>query len=104
MANYEDRLRRLAINNPRQVEDEIGSFSTPVTLDPKMLALTRLASLIAIGGSEPSFGEQVDAALGAGASTDEIVDMLTGVCSIVGVPRVVSAASKIAMALGVEQI
>ena len=66
------------------------------------MTIARLASLIAIGGPEPSFGEHVDAALSAGATTDEIVDVLAGIGSVVGVPRVVAAAGSIALALGVD--
>ncbi len=36
----------------------------------------------------------------AGATATEIVHILVGLTSVVGVPRVVEAASKIAMALG----
>jgi alkylhydroperoxidase/carboxymuconolactone decarboxylase family protein YurZ len=71
-------------------------------IDGKALALARLAALIAIGGADPSFGEHADAAVSAGASADEIVDVLVGVRSIVGEPRVVAAAPQIALALGYD--
>ncbi|GAA1962036.1 carboxymuconolactone decarboxylase family protein [Microbacterium deminutum] len=102
MANYRDRLRRLAVNDPRQLEDALSAASEPAAVDPRTLSLARLAALIAVGGSEPTFGESTDAALSAGASADEIVDVLTGIASVVGVPRVVSAASSLALALGVD--
>jgi len=102
MSNYAERLRRLATNDPRAMTDERGDSAQPVSLDPRTLALVRLASLIAVGGSEPSFGEHADAALDAGASTNEIVDVLMGITSIVGLPRVVSAAPRLAQALGVD--
>ena len=47
-------------------------------------------------------GEQADAAVSAGASADEIVDVLIGVSTVVGVPRVVAAAPKVALALGYD--
>ncbi|MET0713583.1 MAG: carboxymuconolactone decarboxylase family protein [Microbacterium sp.] len=102
MSNYQDRLRRMALNDQVLIDDEIGATMNPSGLDAKTLALVRLASLIAIGGSGPSFGEQVDAALSAGATTDEIVSVLTGLCPVVGIPRVVSAAPKVALALGLD--
>jgi alkylhydroperoxidase/carboxymuconolactone decarboxylase family protein YurZ len=102
MSNYAERLRRLATNDPRVVTDERGDAVHPVSLDPRTLALVRLAALIAVGGSEPSFSEHADAALDAGASTNEIVDVLMGITSVVGLPRVVSAAPRLGQALGVD--
>jgi 4-carboxymuconolactone decarboxylase len=71
-------------------------------IDPKSLALARLAALIAIGGADPSFGEHADAAVSTGATADEIVDVLVGVRTIVGEPRVVAAAPQLALALGYD--
>ena len=102
MSNYAERLRRLATNDPRAISDELGASPEPVSMDPRTLALVRLASLVAVGGSEPSFGEHADAALDAGASTNEIVDVLFGITPVVGLPRVVSAAPALARALGVD--
>jgi alkylhydroperoxidase/carboxymuconolactone decarboxylase family protein YurZ len=99
MLNYRDRLRRLALNEPQPLGEML---EVAPALDSRMLAIARLASLIAVGGTEPTFGEYTDAALSAGATADEIVGVLTGVGSVVGVPRVVSAASKVAVALGVD--
>ncbi|SDS94227.1 carboxymuconolactone decarboxylase family protein [Microterricola viridarii] len=100
-SNYTQRLRRLAVNQPSVLDDE-SSVSDPGTLDPKTLCLARLAALIAVGGAEPSFGEQVTAAVSAGASADEIVDVLFGIASVVGLPRVVAAAPTLALALGFD--
>ncbi len=102
MSNYAERLRRLAANDPRVMLDELGVAPEPVSIDSRTLALIRLASLVAVGGSEPSFGEHADAALDAGATTDEIVDVLIGITPVVGLPRVVSAAPALARALGID--
>ena len=51
--------------------------SVPV-VDPKTLALARIAALVAMGGAEPSFGSLADAAVSAGATAAEIVDVLAG--------------------------
>ena len=99
--DYADRLRRLAINDERLAEDDLGEVAVgPDGLDAKALALARLAALVAVGGAGPSFGDHTDAAVSAGASADEIVDVLVGVAPVVGVPRVVEAAPKLALALG----
>ena len=71
-------------------------------LNPKTLALVRLAALVAVGGAVPSYGAQADAAVGAGATAAEIVDVLVGVVPVVGLPSVVAAAPKLAMALGYD--
>jgi len=102
MPNYQDRLRRLALNDTQLLDEANRDLGASSGLDAKTLAIARLASLIAVGGSEPSFGEQTDAALSAGATTDEIVDILVGVSSVVGAPRVVSAAPLLALALGLD--
>ncbi|KQO97433.1 carboxymuconolactone decarboxylase family protein [Leifsonia sp. Leaf264] len=93
--NYTERLRRLAVN-------DAGATGEPTALDAKTLALVRLAALIAVGAAEPSFGEHADAAVSAGATSDEIVDVLVGVGAVVGLPRVVAAAPLLGLALGYD--
>ena len=73
-----------------------------VKLDPKTLALVRLGALVAVGGAAPTYGAEADAAVSAGASADEIVEVLLSVVSIVGTPSVVAAAPSLAMALGYD--
>ena len=91
-------LRRLAINDEHVIEDRAGI--EPGRLDPKTLALVRLAALVAVCGTVPSYGAEADAAIGADASPAEIVDVLLGVVAVVGIPSVVAAAPRLAMALG----
>ena len=71
-------------------------------LDPKTLALVRLGALVAVGGAAPSYGAEADAAVSAGATAAEIVEVLLGVVSIVGTPSVVAAAPSLAMAIGYD--
>ena len=99
--NYMERLRRLAINDARDVEVDGGQVGSR-GLDSKTLELVRIAALVAVGGAVPSYGSQADAAVNAGATAAEIVDVLVGVVPIVGLPSVVSAAPKLAMALGYD--
>ena len=86
-------LRRTASAEPQ---------SSSLELDPKTLALVRLAALVAVGGAVPSYGAQADAAVDAGATAAEIVDVLVAVTPVVGLPHVVAAAPKLAMALGYD--
>jgi 4-carboxymuconolactone decarboxylase len=99
--DHVERLQRLTINDPR-IED--GRGLEPEVLPPRTLALVRLAALVAVGGAEPTYGAEVDAAVGAGASAAEIVDVLSAVVPIVGLPGVVEAAPKLALALGFEPV
>jgi 4-carboxymuconolactone decarboxylase len=94
-------LRRLAINDARIADAQSDCLGCS-ELDAKMLALVRLAALVAVGGAVPSYGALADAAVSAGATAAEIVDVLIGVLPIVGLPLVVAAAPKLALALGYD--
>jgi alkylhydroperoxidase/carboxymuconolactone decarboxylase family protein YurZ len=103
--DYLERLRCLAINDQRFAMASVeGEEETP-DLDQKTLALVRLGALIAAGGAAvPSYGALSDAALDAGATVAEIVDVLISVIPVVGLPSVVAAAPQLAMALGYDTI
>ena len=101
--DYTEQLRRLALNDSGFAEHCLsGAGASSVELDPKTLALARLAALVAVGGSGPSFGAHADAAVSAGASAAEIVEVLVGVVPTVGLPRAVAAAPKLGTALGYD--
>ena len=105
--DYTDLLRRLALHDEKVVIDVLGGAGAPSPgldpiLDPRTLALVRLAALVAVGGAVPSYGAQADAAITAGATAAEIVDVLVGVIPVVGLPRAVAAAPKLALALGYD--
>ena len=102
VVDYTERLRSLAVNNARFVNEAHLSDVENDGLDPKSLALVRLGGLVAVGGAVPSYGELSDAAVSAGASANDIVDVLVGLIPIVGLPCVVAAAPKIALALGYD--
>jgi len=103
--DYTELLRRLSVRDERGVAEVFGgadascSLIAPV-LDPRTQELVRLAALIAVGAAVPSYGAQADAAVDAGATAAEIVDVLAAVIPVVGLPRVVAAAPKLALALG----
>jgi alkylhydroperoxidase/carboxymuconolactone decarboxylase family protein YurZ len=101
--DYRERLRRLAISDLRLAEDRIGGTEVESSdLCPKSLALVRLAALIAVDGATPSYLAHAESAMSAGASCAEIVDVLLAVIPIVGFPRVVAAAPKLALAIGYD--
>ncbi len=105
--DYTEVLRRLALHDERVAVEVHGSFATrppgfdPI-LEPRTLELVRLAALVAVGGAGPSYGAQADAAVDAGATAAEVVDVLVGVIPVVGLPCVVAAAPKLALALGYD--
>src|SRR5205085_5519685 len=71
-------------------------------LDKKTHALVRLGALVAIDATPPSYMWTVEAARRAGATDDEIVGCLVAALPVVGVANVVSAAPKLALALGYD--
>jgi 4-carboxymuconolactone decarboxylase len=101
--DYWEVLRLLAINEGRFGEECVTGVGVESgKLDPRTLALVRIAALVAVGGAVPSYGAEVDAAVSAGASAAEIVEVLLGIVSVVGLPCVVAAAPSLAMALGYD--
>jgi alkylhydroperoxidase/carboxymuconolactone decarboxylase family protein YurZ len=101
--DYTDRLRLLALNDAEFARACAGAPSSEVpVLDRKTVALVRLAALIAEGAAVPSYAELSDAALDAGATPAEIVDVLVCAISVVGLPRAVAEAPKLALALGYD--
>lgn len=102
---YIDLLRRLSLHDERVVAEAFCGANPQLEgpaplLDARSLALVRLAALVAVGGAVPSFGAQADAAVDGGATAAEIVEVLVAVIPVVGLPCVVSAAPKLALALG----
>jgi alkylhydroperoxidase/carboxymuconolactone decarboxylase family protein YurZ len=101
--DYTDRLRSLGLNDASFADGSGEPVDVdPLALEPKTLELVRLAALVAVGGAVPSYGAQADSAVSAGATAAEIVDVLVGVIPVVGLPCVVAAAPKLALALGYD--
>lgn len=101
--DYMEVLRLLSINDEHFTAQCVsGAGMESVRLDPKTLGLVRLGALVAVGGAAPSYGAEADAAVSAGATAAEIVEVLLGIVSVVGLPSVVNAAPILAMALGYD--
>jgi alkylhydroperoxidase/carboxymuconolactone decarboxylase family protein YurZ len=105
--DYTEVLRHLALHDSWVLEAGLGTEGAacpqhdPV-LDPKARALVRVAALVATGGATTSYGAEADAAVSAGATAGEIVDVLVAIIPLVGTARVVAAAPRLAMALGYD--
>jgi alkylhydroperoxidase/carboxymuconolactone decarboxylase family protein YurZ len=101
----EQLLRRLALND----EDTLGAtLGTGLArgdggvLDAKTSALVRLAALMASEAAASSYAWAVDTAVAAGATDDEVVDVLVTLAPIVGMARVNHAAPLVTIALGFD--
>jgi alkylhydroperoxidase/carboxymuconolactone decarboxylase family protein YurZ len=97
---YQETLRRLAIFDEELVTAGFGLdlVSTSV-LDLKTAALLQLAASVAIGSSAACLEWSAGRALAAGATKDEIADVLVAIAPMAGIGRVVSAAPLVATAL-----
>jgi alkylhydroperoxidase/carboxymuconolactone decarboxylase family protein YurZ len=71
-------------------------------LDDKLRAMVGLAAVIATGGGSCSYRLCVERATAAGASDEEIVDVLVELASIIGLYRLASATTELAAALGYD--
>jgi 4-carboxymuconolactone decarboxylase len=103
--SYRDTLRRFAVRDDRYIDSLLGDHRDDASfsgLDPRAHALARMGALVAVDASPAGFMCTVEAALNAGASYEEIVGTLIAVLPVVGIPRVVSAAPNLGLALGYD--
>jgi 4-carboxymuconolactone decarboxylase len=105
----EDLLRRLAANDESSVRRVLAlspaagaTDSLNAALSPRVRMLVRLAALVALDASTTSLRWAVEHAAVAGADDDEIVAVLMSVGAEVGLPRVISTAPRLALAIGHE--
>ena len=87
------------------VEDQAGlglGLAWTSALDPKTAALLRVAVSVALGSPAVCLEWSAGRALAAGASEDEIADVLLAIAPVAGLGRVVCAAPDVATALGYD--
>ena len=78
---------------------EINAVSLARTeLDPRTLMIARLAALIAVDAPVGSYLMHVGPATEVGLTVDDVEDLLVAVAPIVGTPRLLASARKIAEA------
>ena len=102
---FQETLRRLAIIDEGFVQDEarLGiDHAAASALDPKTAALLQLGACVAMGSPAVCLEWSAGRALAAGASEDEIADVLLAIAPVAGLGRIAGAAPDVAMALGYD--
>jgi alkylhydroperoxidase/carboxymuconolactone decarboxylase family protein YurZ len=101
----QETLRRLALIDEGFVEDQAGlglGLAGTSVLDPKTVALLQVGVSVAIGSPAVCLEWCTTRALAAGASEDEIADVLLAIAPVAGLGRVAAAAAGVATALGYD--
>jgi 4-carboxymuconolactone decarboxylase len=102
---FQETLRRLAMIDEGFVEDRAGlglGLVKASALDPKIAALLHVGVSVAIGSPAVCLEWSTGRALAAGATEEEIADVLLAIAPVAGLGRVVAAAPDVAIALGYD--
>jgi 4-carboxymuconolactone decarboxylase len=95
---FQETLRRLTIFDEKFVKAGFGLPETSA-LDAKTATLLQVVVSVATGSSAACLQWRIGRALAAGATEDEIADVLLAIVPVAGLGRVVSAAPDVATAL-----
>jgi alkylhydroperoxidase/carboxymuconolactone decarboxylase family protein YurZ len=98
-AGEEDSIRTVLALRPEPI-GRAGPM--PAALPPPVRMLVCLAALVAVDAPTTTLRWAVELASAAGVGDEEIVEVLVIVGSEVGIPRVVSAAPRLALAIGYD--
>ncbi|HEX5298077.1 MAG TPA: carboxymuconolactone decarboxylase family protein [Streptosporangiaceae bacterium] len=104
-ARFQETLRKLAMIDEGFVKDEAGLTLGPgatSALDPKTATLLQVGASVTIGPSPICLQWSVSRAIAAGATEDEIADVLLAIAPVTGLGRIAAAASDVAIALGYD--
>jgi len=88
---FQEILRRLAIIDEAFVEDQAGlglRLAASRLLDPKTAALAQAGALVAIGSPAVCLEWSTTRAWAAGATDDEVTDVLLAIAPVAGPGRV----------------
>jgi alkylhydroperoxidase/carboxymuconolactone decarboxylase family protein YurZ len=103
--NFHETLRKLAMIHEGFVQDKarLGlDVARTSALDPKTAALIVVGVVVAIGASSICLEWSTTRALAAGATEDEITDVLLAIGPVAGLGRVVAAVPGVADAFGYD--
>jgi 4-carboxymuconolactone decarboxylase len=98
-----DALAGMSGGEPETIARAVGlreASSDCAPLPPRVVALVRIATLIALDAPPASYGRQVTAAIETGATSEDILAVLRAVAPQVGTARVIAAAPELMLALG----
>jgi len=104
-ARFQETLRRLAMIDEGFIRDEAGlALGSPATsaLDPKTARLLQVGASVTVGSSPVCLQWSVAQAMAAGATEDEIADVLLAIAPVAGLGRIAAAAPDVAIALGYD--
>ena len=102
---FQETLRRLTMIDEGFVEDQAGlGLGLPASrcLDPKTAALVQVGALAAIGSPAVCLEWSTTRALAAGATEDEVTDVLLAIAPVAGLGRLTGAVPGVAAALGYD--
>ena len=107
MMRYQAILCRLALIDDGFIEDQAGlglgfGLTGAQILDLKTAALVQMGAQAAIGSPTVCLEWSTSRALAAGATEDEIAQVLLAIAPVAGLGRVVRAAPSVADALGYD--
>jgi 4-carboxymuconolactone decarboxylase len=98
----EARLRSLVLGDALPAPHGVPGVGPVSRLDDKTRAMITVAAVIASGGGPSSYRRCVDLAFTAGATAEEIVDVLLEVAPTIGLARVGEATVELGTALGYD--
>ena len=102
---FQETLRGLAMIDEAFVQEQAGlglGLAGISALDPKTVALLRVGASVAIGSPAVCLEWSAGRALAAGATEDEIAEVLLAIAPVTGLGRVVAAAPDLGTALGYD--
>jgi|SRR5271165_1373927 len=102
---FQETLRRLAMIDEGFVADRAGlalGLAGTSALDAKTASLLQVGVSVALGSAAVSLEWSTARALAAGASPDEVADVLLAIAPVAGLDRVVAAAPGLGTALGYD--
>ena len=105
MIRFQETLRRLTMIDEGFVEGQAGlglGLAGAPALDAKIAALLRLGAAVAIGSPGVCLEWSTGRALAAGATEEEITGVLLAIGPVIGLGRVVGAATGVADGLGYD--
>ena len=96
-------FRRLTLGDQALLRSVFsGVDGTADVLDERTASLVRLAALVVVDADTPAYQCEVREALGTGASVEQITAVLFVIARIAGSAVLMSAAPRIALALGYD--